>query len=79
MSDFNSQTNLANSTAQYKPKPKTITIDARYKELYCQSIQPIVQETNETLQHNHALWSYMMNISMQNSIVQINKAAALRA
>ena len=56
-------------------KPKTATIDAKYKELYYQTKSDAIKETPETLQHRHVFWNYMMNVSMQNTIVQMAKIA----
>ena len=55
-------------------KPKTITIDAKYKEAYYYASNlEAVPEAADTLEHRHVLWNYMMNVSMQNTIAQMAK------
>ena len=54
-------------------KPKTITIDTRCRE--CYGINVKVQETAETQHSNAVFWNYMMNVSMQNTLVQMAKRA----
>ncbi len=55
-------------------KPKTITIDARYKEMYCQSSsRDIIKEDAREKSNQQVFWNYMMNTSMQNAILQMSK------
>lgn len=75
MTNANYGTNDVN-TNQAGTKPKTMSIDSRYKELYYQSSQQVEKESIDALKHKQVFWNYMMNVSMQNAIVQMSKKTA---
>lgn len=54
-----------------KPEKKTITIDARYKEMYYQSAEPALKETPQVLEQRNVFWTYMTHVSMKNAISQL--------
>ena len=67
--------NNTNYNYSNKEKPKTISINTKYKELYYNAQPEELKESPETLQHRHVFWNYMMHISMQNTIAQMAKMA----
>ena len=72
------ETNFKTAAGQNAPagvKPRTITIDAKCKEFYFQSPKLIVKDTPRETQHKQVFWNYMMNVSMQNTLVQMSKRA----
>lgn len=58
---------------EQEEQPRTIKIDARFKEIYYQTPPEPIKESMQALQHRHEVWNYMMHISMQNSIAQFIK------
>ncbi len=53
----------------------TINVDAGSKEIYCNAapIQQINGTENENKTNSKVFWTYMMNVSMQNAVVQLKK------
>ena len=56
-------------------KTKPISVDARCKECYFQATMPVLKERRDTVQNRYVFWNYMTNLSMQNTLVQMYKAA----
>ena len=54
-------------------KPKTINIDSRCKEVYYNTTNMTVKSSTEEAHQQHVFWNYMMNVSMQNTLVQMSK------
>ena len=63
-------TNTVNVT-----KPRTVTINPYYKEIYYRPVQTKTEDTAEANYARSVMWNYMMNISMQNAVVQAVKKA----
>ena len=72
--NYNFFTQKLSSEPQNSTKPKTITIDARCKEVYYHKSSYTPKEAPETAHQRHVFWNYMMNVSMQNTIVQMARA-----
>ena len=67
----NEQNQINNQTKV--TKPKTLTINPYYKEMY---YKPEQTEVKDTVAANHSrsvMWNYMMNLSMQNAVIQASK------